>query len=176
MRKSQQQLIKETKSNRKIMYLIMFFIFLFVLITSNLVFKSLYGVYKSSNWVIVEATLLSATIDQHYSQDGNTTSLTYTPKIAYQYEIDGSFYSGRKVSWTEEYNDSDMLDKARYFVSQFKAGKPIYIYVDPDNPAEAVAYKDINWSRFTGVFISCLIAWFFFIGGIYILVTKLKYP
>ena len=154
----------------------MFFIFLFVLVTTNLVFKSLYGAYKSSDWVIVDATLLHATIDQHYSKDGNTHSLTYTPKVFYQYEINDTYYNSRKVSWVEEYNDSDMLSKAQYLVSQFNAGNSIHIYVNPDNHADAVIDRKINWYSIKGVLIACLIFWSMFIGCTYVLFTKLKLP
>ncbi|MCJ8321327.1 MAG: DUF3592 domain-containing protein [Colwellia sp.] len=166
---------KEIKKKRKILYTIMFFILCFVLISTNLVFKSLYGVYKSSDWITVDAVLLHAHIGERYSQNGNTKTVSYTPKIRYQYNLGGRIYNDTKVSWTEKYNNSDMLSRARYFVSQFNAGKSIRIYVDPDNHADAVVYKNINWSRFSGIIIACLISWGLLVSCVYIFITKLKY-
>ncbi len=105
------------------------------------------------NWPIVKGIIQS--ID--YSTTGGSNS-SYTPKVTYEYTVDGKKYvsnkytSGAEVSFgSEEGLMEFLLDE-----KGFKEGAPIDIYVSPDKPHLCLIDPTNNFWINGGIFLVVL--------------------
>ena len=168
---------KNEKITRFILY---FFLIMAILLTyfmSNSIVKSVYGNIKSSNWVQVEAHLLSASIKVTKSSKSSSNSTQYTyyaPQIAYKYDFNGTNCIGSKVAWMEGGDNGPLEELAYKYKSYYKAGKAIEVFVNPDKPCESVADRAIYWSKFITFGIMIFVSLLFASGVIYLLVKTAK--
>ena len=100
--------------------------------------SSLWEWVQARDWAPVPAQILEANIE--YGED------TQRAIARYRYEYGGHRYEGSRVSF---YGGSDNIgdfhyDSYRLLSDHQNSGKPFTIYVDPDNPAESVARRDLR--------------------------------
>ena len=94
------------------------------------------------SWAEVPARIVAAKLDVS-SGDGDTYRTTAT----YVYTYAGRQYTGQRVSL---HGGSDNIGTFHQRVHaelsrHQKSGEPFRCYVDPDNPDEAVLYRDLRW-------------------------------
>jgi hypothetical protein len=110
-----------------------------------------------SGWQEVPADLIDVDLKSSYS-DGSTT---YQVTASYRYQFNGRQYTGSRVGLNDGYDNigSYHQDWHRYLKS--KRSKGIMVYVNPDNPAEAIIDPEIRWAMvgFKSLFI-------FIFGGV----------
>lgn len=91
------------------------------------------GVITSSKLEIEEETDYDPETDHPY------TYYTYTPKIEYNYTVNGVNYSGNKISF--EIVSATNYDWAQNKVNLYYKGKNVTVYYNPENPSESVLEK-----------------------------------
>jgi hypothetical protein len=103
---------------------------------------------RAKDWVRVKASVDDASLD---ASRGSKGSVTYRAGGRYRYAFQGRQYTGSRLGissvggsdniddWHQEVNAR--LEDAR------AAGKPITVWVNPDNPSESVFDREMRWSE-----------------------------
>lgn len=100
----------------------------------------------AKSWTSVSATVVSSKVKSHDSDDGTT----YSPYIAYRYEVDGEEYFGDQYTFMG--GSSSGYDSKANIVRAYPKGHAFDIYVNPNNPAESVIKRDAGASLFICAF------------------------
>ncbi|MCM2327102.1 MAG: DUF3592 domain-containing protein, partial [Lysobacter sp.] len=110
--------------------------------------STVHASWKARGWVPVPAVVESASLHESGSSDGGDT---YRADGSFRYAWNGRSYTGTRLgtsmiggtdnfdSWHQE--TSSRLKAAR------AAGQPVTVWVNPENPAEAVYDRGIRWSE-----------------------------
>jgi len=110
--------------------------------------STVHASWKARSWVPVPATVETASLHTSSSDDGGDT---YRADGSFRYAWEGRSYSGSQLgisamggsdnfdSWHQEV--SSQLTAAR------EAGRPVTVWVNPENPAEAVYDRGIRWAQ-----------------------------
>ncbi|QJR09713.1 hypothetical protein DSM104443_00763 [Usitatibacter rugosus] len=110
--------------------------------------------YRAGDWVVVQAKVEQAALTSSRSKN----STTYKAEGRYRYRFGNRDYQGDQLgfmilggsdnvgSWQEE--------MASHLIDARDSGRTIPVYVNPDDPAEAVVDRGIRWGMllFMGVF------------------------
>ncbi len=94
-------------------------------------------------WVPVQATLLRAGYDTHSGDD----SITYEAYADYTYDVDGRQYSNDRVAiagGADNIGDYH-TDMGRRLSGARSRGESIVVYVDPDEPSQAIIDRSLRW-------------------------------
>ena len=110
---------------------------------------------RAAQWPEHPCTILSAQVDSHSSDDGTT----YSPKIRYQYSLDGKDFESERYSFLKF---SSGHKWAKRIVDQFKPGTNSVCYYDPDDPNTAVLNRDFSGRQF---WFGMLFPWLFILVG-----------
>lgn len=92
----------------------------------------------------VLATILDSKVLQSNQIDPTTTGpiRTYSPRIHYQYEVNGNTYQSTKFSYIgPTYSGREDVQR---IVDRYLVGSRQTAYYDPGNPAEAVLHKSVT--------------------------------
>ncbi|MDJ0812607.1 MAG: DUF3592 domain-containing protein [Woeseiaceae bacterium] len=104
---------------------------------------AVYDVYRMGDWVQVEARLLEGGYTRHSGDDADT----YEAYARYTYLIGGISYTADRVSVSG--GADNIGDYQREIGSELSRalsnGNDILVWVNPDNPAEAVIDRGIRW-------------------------------
>ena len=95
------------------------------------------------DWVPIEATLTNAGYSTHSGDDSDT----YEAYAEYNYIYDGQRYFGSRVavaSGADNIGDYQQ-DTGRTLSQAWSSGRPITVFVNPDNPAEAIYDRSLRW-------------------------------
>lgn len=129
--------------------------------------------HRTRDWVRVKATVERASLAT------GSQSATFHAEGAYRYSFAGREYSGSrlglsKVGGSDNIDDWHEAVNARLEDAR-AAGRPITVWVDPDNPADSVLDRDIRWNEivffvpfalaFGGVGVGALVAIPFVLRG-----------
>ena len=112
-----------------------------VFMTTLLVVKFLQ--YREvQSWEVVPATILSASLETHRDDDGNT----YRAVASYEYVFGGTTYRGDRVSL---HGGADNVGKfqrraAEELQDHQRSKKPFPCRVDPDSPEDSILYADVR--------------------------------
>ena len=109
-------------------------------------------VVRMDNWLQVEAQLLSAGYTTHSGE-----SITYEAYANYAYHVDGRRYTSDRVS---VFGGSDNIgdyqqDLGRNLGAAHSRGESILVYVNPNDPNEAIIDRGIRWGMvgFRSIFV-----------------------
>lgn len=116
-----------------------------LLVLKPLVLTPLQKTRAAKTWGTVEATVISSKVKSHTSDD----STTYSPYIAYAYEVGGEEYLGDQYTFMG--GSSSGYDSKAAIVRNFPKGSTFNVYVNPDNPAESVINRDSSRSLLLGL-------------------------
>ncbi|OEE60614.1 hypothetical protein A1OK_10460 [Enterovibrio norvegicus FF-454] len=125
-----------------------------------------FGCYISKNWNVIPAKIIHAEVDSLKYEDTNGHRKTsYSPKVLYEYNYNGKVYVGNRYSWIKSYDNDELHDEAKRLVFRKKKGKEIKIFVNPENPSEAVVERMCDSDAFKsytfgGVFIFSIVSIF----------------
>lgn len=108
--------------------------------------------WRMQSWHEVEATLTSAGYTSH---SGDST--TYEAHATYTYEIHGFRHTGDRVGLSggaDNIGDYQQ-DTGRRLQSAWSEGRPITVFVNPDDPADSIVDREIRWGLigFRSVFV-----------------------
>lgn len=100
-----------------------------------LVWQLVKGV-KARKWPTVRGTVDESRVSMHTSYDEGRRSTTYGADILYHYEVDGSPYSGTRLSFSD-YRSSNRR-RAEQIVGRYSPGSVVQVYYSPDDPSESL--------------------------------------
>ena len=104
------------------------------------------------SWYPVQAELVDAGTTRHTGSD----STTYEAHATYRYFYNGRYYTGTRVSIAKGAdNIGDYQESMGVRLKRAKdSGEPITVYVDPDQPTNAIIDPTLRWGMvaFKGVF------------------------
>ncbi len=110
--------------------------------------KTALEAWQARDWVRVKATVEQATLEESRGSKGGAT---YRAEGSYAYVFQGVRHTGSRLGigamggsdniddWHHEVNGR--LEEAR------SSGRPITVWVDPDEPSRAVFDRDIRWKQ-----------------------------
>lgn len=105
--------------------------------------STLFDAWQMQDWAPVEARLLTAGYETHSGDDSDT----YKAYAEYVYEFNGRQYRGQRVGiagGADNIGDYQQ-DIGRNLQAAHAAGQAILVYVDPNNPANAVIDRGVRW-------------------------------
>jgi hypothetical protein len=100
--------------------------------------------YQMRDWVPVEAQLLAGGYETHTGDD----SYTYEAYAQYSYNFAGQRYIGNRVSIAGGADNVGDYQQAtgRRLSNSLARGETITVFVDTENPADAIIDRDIRWA------------------------------
>ena len=118
---------------------------------------------SAKTWTTVPATVVSSKVKSHTGDD----STTYSPYIAYRYEVGSEEYLGDQYTFMG--GSSSGYEGKAEIVRQYPKGHTFNIYVNPDDPAESVIKRDASKNLLFG-----LIPLIFVFVGIAVIIAGLR--
>ena len=112
------------------------------LVMSFIVLRNLWTWATVQQWVETPATLLKAEAELHRGDDSDS----YKAVARYRYTVAGREYVSDRVAihgGADNVGDYQ-LEKGRLLAEKFDAGESIPCYVDPDDPARAILFRDLR--------------------------------
>ena len=106
----------------------------------------IYKGYKSRNWPQTTGTIAAAYVERKTSRDSNTrkTSYKYMARIRYVYKVNGRSYTNDEIGYGKNQYTSRKESKTKKYLQQFPVGKPVKVFYNPENPAQAVLKQGIT--------------------------------
>lgn len=97
----------------------------------------------AQQWIQTPARLISAKLEVKPDDDGN---VTYKATAHYRYEFGGRDYESRRVAIATGSDNvgSYQQDRGRELERLLRAGRPTVCYVNPDDPSQALLFRDFR--------------------------------
>lgn len=111
--------------------------------------------HRAGDWVLVQAKVDDAALKASRGSKGGTT---FQADGAYRYSVGGREFVSTQLGFLPfggSDNVGDWQESMAAFLEEAKTtGKSIPVYVNPDNPSEAVVDRDVRWAMvlFMGLF------------------------
>lgn len=105
--------------------------------------STVYDAWQMKQWIPVTATLTRAGFETHSGDDSNT----FKAYADYSYQVDGTIYHGDRVSvggGSDNIGDFQQ-DLGRRLGNAMSRGEYITVFVNPDDPADAVVDRSLRW-------------------------------
>ncbi len=96
--------------------------------------RSLRRATASTRWPATDGRVLSAGVWSHY---GTHHTMTFEPKVVYEYQSGGQPYQGERVSFGLTAGTSSP-DWAAGIAAKYPEGSSVQVFYDPARPSEAV--------------------------------------
>ncbi len=98
---------------------------------------------RAQSWEEVPARILSADLDVNHGDD----STTYRVRATYQYDFRGESYTSDRVAsgFGSDNIGSFHQDKYAELRAYSDSGRPFRCFVNPDDPTEALLYRELRW-------------------------------
>ena len=106
----------------------------------------------SQDWPSTEGVVVASQIEEYRDADQEAS---YTPRIIYEYTVDGQRYASQQLKFSIEQSYGTQ-NGANKILSGYPIGKPVIVYYDPATPTNAVL--DRSAPR--------IILWFVISGGL----------
>src|SRR5579863_564501 len=118
---------------------------LFVLIFDVVIVGITVQQYQSRDYVSTAGTV---TLSEVVQKTGSKGHVSYTPHIAYRYELGGSHYFSERVRFGNVPSDSG---SASAMVAAHGVGTAVTVYYDPKNPAKSLLLPGIEGADLIGL-------------------------
>ena len=120
----------------------------------------------NQDWRRVQGTVTESQVDQRAARS-NERQWDYKAIIHYRYEVDGRPYAGTQRRFPEPgYSTTEAPETE--IAARYPAGSPVWVYVNPANPAESVLETGRHWTVWAGIGLAlavALIAGYFLLHG-----------
>ena len=120
----------------------------------------------SLGWISVEGSVINTYIEEYRDAD---QEVTYTPRIIYEYTVDGQTYTSQQIAFgiEQSYGSQNRADDV---LEDFPVGNPVTVYYDPEDPGNAVLDRSAGRNIFFIILGGGLTAW-----GTISLISVLRY-
>jgi hypothetical protein len=104
---------------------------------------TLHDASRMASWPEAQGALLRAQLISKRSKQ----SMTYRVEAEYRYNVDGRDYRGSRVAIGSAADNVGDFQQAlgKRLEQAYRAGQPVSVWYDPDNPADAVLNRDLRW-------------------------------
>ncbi|MCL7423437.1 MAG: DUF3592 domain-containing protein, partial [Methylobacter sp.] len=104
---------------------------------------TLHDASRMASWPEAQGALLRAQLISKRSKQ----STTYRVEAEYRYNVDGRDYRGSRVAIGSAADNVGDFQQAlgKRLEQAYRAGQPVSVWYDPDNPADAVLNRDLRW-------------------------------
>ncbi len=126
--------------------------------------RELQDAVLSTKWPIARGHVVHSSVDRQT----NNERTTYHAVIMYNYEVNGTVYSGSRVAYGD-YGSSNPIH-AREIVDRYPKGKEVMISHMPESPGVSLLEPGIKIQAW----IPLLVGLVFFAGGVFIAITLPK--
>ena len=117
--------------------------------------------YESRGWPNTQGTITSSYIKKENRKDSNNRyRTTYYPRIKYQYQVEGKYYSCNRIAFGGV--SGGKRSKAKKVVDSYPSGKKVRVYYNPQDPGVGVLKAGFSW----GALLAFLAGLVFFGAGI----------
>ena len=100
--------------------------------------------YESRGWPNTQGTITSSYIKKENRKDSNNRyKTTYYPKVNYQYQVEGKYYSCNRIAFGGV--SGGKRSKAKKVVDRYPSGKKVTVYYNPQDPGVAVLKAGFSW-------------------------------
>jgi hypothetical protein len=98
----------------------------------------------SKNWIPITGKVIRSEVESTIDLDGGGG--TYTPIVAYTYQLVGKSYEGSRISFGSDGSGSGKLKKPAGVVARYPLGSQQTVYYDPNDPSQSVLERkwDLN--------------------------------
>lgn len=98
---------------------------------------------RAQSWQEVPARILSVELDVNHGDD----STTYRVRAVYEYEYRGQTYTSDRVAGSVGSDNIGSFHQDKYAELRpyLDAGRPFRCFVNPDDPSEALLYRELRW-------------------------------
>jgi len=93
----------------------------------------------SRNWPSVQGTVVRSSVT---STSSRTSSSEYTPKVEYNYEVDGKEYRNNRISFAPKSTSS--RSEAESIAGKYAPGKTLPVYYAPGDPKRSVLEREVS--------------------------------
>lgn len=107
--------------------------------------RPLTSVARANRWVETPCRILSARVEEHDSDDGNT----YSIEIEYEYTVDGVVYHGDRYNFFG--GSSSGREGKQAVVNRYRAMERPVCYINPQDPSESVLVRRLTWEYAFGL-------------------------
>ncbi len=116
---------------------------------------NIYHAVEARNWVATPATITATELETHRGDDADT----YLVTAEYHYQFNGQSYTGERVGFGKgSDNIGSFHEDAHRELSRYQSRQQVFTaWVNPDDPGEAVLYRNIRWLLFAFQMIFMLI-------------------
>jgi hypothetical protein len=90
---------------------------------------------SSSHWPRTDGVILESSVESGWSQTGGGSMLIYSPKVVFEYNVDGIKYQSSQLALVEF--DSSNKDAARRKAEKYSAGQKVEVYYNPKKHSTA---------------------------------------
>ena len=99
--------------------------------------------WRMQSWTPTPATLTNAGYSSHSDDD----STTYEAYATYRYAVDGVSYTGTRVGIADGADSIGdyQIDTGNRLSRAWQAGDTVTVFVNPDNPNEAIIDRGLRW-------------------------------
>jgi hypothetical protein len=104
---------------------------------------------RSAHWRPIAGTVHEVEI----TRDGENNN--FHVEVHYRYRIDGQEYNASKLRWGPVPSFPNRL-AAEQYLSRFRSGHPVMVYVDPARPARSVLLPGLHSSSLIAPFFACI--------------------
>lgn len=115
-------------------------------------------VKESQSWPATQGIVISSSMEMYGSSD----KPSYKPRIIYRYMVNGTYYSGEKISLDAPVRHDYYY--ASQVVKQYPVGKSVLVYYKPEHPERALLELS------DGPLVTLFAVIFFLIAGLFILI------
>ena len=109
-------------------------------IASWIVFRSRRRSRAARAWPSTDGRIVESRVEAR-TLPGDRPNTRFTPRIAYEYSVNGRAYRSERVSFGETFW-SLAPQTAQASVSRYPPGAPVAVYYDPVRPAESVLERE----------------------------------
>lgn len=97
----------------------------------------------SINWPSVEGQIIGNRIKRAVQSDGDGTSISYNPEVYYEYQVDGTPFSGQRIAFGSEPSFGSKK-KAEQFLAAYPVESSVTVFYNPEDPTEAVLSQTVS--------------------------------
>lgn len=120
----------------------------------------------AASWPVTTGVVLTSSLAERRSHNSKThhTTITYEPKVQYEYSLMGQKFSGNRVTFGYASYDRTTAENK---IAPYPQGGTVQVHYDPDDPSKAVLEP-----KAAGGTSSIVVAVIFFIVGLALLILK----
>ncbi len=129
----------ESGRGRKWMFLFIMGGVIVLIYSINIVYRGI----SSYSWPYCSGKIISSGLQQTERLDpGEGIDKTYSPKIVYEYAVNGARYTNDRIFFGEF--GSGIKSSIKRIADKYPPGKEVPVYYNPKNPQEAVLEKGVK--------------------------------